>query len=68
MVPEETVVERQGRHQVFEVIDQRLRLREVEIGGTRSGFAIVARGLAGGEILVRLPTDDLSDGARVRVK
>jgi multidrug efflux pump subunit AcrA (membrane-fusion protein) len=68
LVPKEAVVTREGKPTVFLVRESKALARPVVLGTERQGQVIVKDGLAGGEILVARPTDDLKDGALVRVK
>ncbi len=68
MVPEETVVSRDGASVVFEVQEGRARARTVVAGVARGGQVVVREGLAGSETLVAHPPETLRDGDRVRVK
>jgi HlyD family secretion protein len=67
-VPKEAVVTRDGKSVVFEVHDGKAVARAVAAGSERGGQVVVRDGLAGGETLVRQPTDTLKDGDAVRVK
>ena len=68
LVPSSTVVTRDGRQAVFEVIDDTARLRPVTTSGTRRDLVIVTDGLAGSERLVARPPDSLTDGTPVTIK
>jgi len=68
LVPREAVVSRDGKPTVFLVREGKAQARPVVLGTERQGQVIVKDGLAGGEILVARPKDDLRDGASVRVK
>jgi HlyD family secretion protein len=68
LVPRESVVSRDGKPTVFLVREGRALARTVLLGTERKGQVIVKEGLAGGEILVARPKDDLRDGAAVKVK
>ena len=69
MVPQESVVTRDGRAQVFEVRqDGTVRARPIEPGSTVQGRVVVRRGLSGSETLVTRPPDTLKDGDAVRVR
>jgi HlyD family secretion protein len=68
LVPRESVVSRDGKPTVFLVREGRAQARPVALGTERKGQVIVEEGLAGGEILVARPKDDLRDGAPVKVK
>jgi len=68
LVPRETVATRQGQQTVFLVREGRAVARPVVLGTERLGQVVVREGLAGGEVLVVRPPDDLEDGSMVRVK
>ncbi len=68
LVPKEAVVTRDGKPTVFLVREGKAVAREVTLGTERQGQLIVKEGLAGGEIVVARPKDDLRDGAVVKVK
>jgi len=68
LVPKEAVVTRDGKPTVFLVREDKALARPVVLGTERQGQVIVKDGLAGGEIVVARPKDDLRDGATVRVK
>ncbi len=68
VVPQEAVVTRDGRSQVFEIRGGRARLRPVTTGGVRSGQIVITEGLSGTETLVARPPDSLRDGDTVRVR
>jgi RND family efflux transporter MFP subunit len=68
LVPKEAVVTRDGKPTVFLVREGKAVARAITLGTERQGQVIVKEGLAGGEIVVARPKDDLRDGAVVRVK
>jgi HlyD family secretion protein len=68
LVPREAVATREGRPVVFLVRDGKAQARPVVLGTEREGQVVIRDGLAGGEVLVARPKDDLRDGAPVRVK
>jgi RND family efflux transporter MFP subunit len=68
LVPRPAVVTRDGRSVVFVVRDGRVQARPVVLGTEREGRVIVEDGLAGGEVLVGRPPDDLKDGDAVKVR
>jgi HlyD family secretion protein len=68
LVPREAVVSRDSRSVVFLVREGRVQERPVVLGTARQGQVIVKDGLAGGEVLVARPPEDLGDGDAVRVK
>ncbi len=68
-VPQQAVVTRDGKPQVFEVTpDNVVRLRAVVVGPAQQGQALVKEGLTGNEVLVKQPADTLNDGDAVKVK
>ncbi len=68
VVPQDTVVTRDGRSVVFEVKDGRARARTVVVGVAWQGQVVVVQGLAGAETLVARPPETLRDGDAVRIK
>ena len=68
LVPRRAVVSRGGRSVVFLVREGKVHERSVVLGTPRKRQVIITDGLAGGEILVARPPDDLEDGDAVRVK
>ena len=68
LVPREAVVSRGGEQTVFLVREGRVEARRVTLGVERQGQVVVKDGLAGGEMLVARPPEDLKDGDTVRVK
>lgn len=68
LVPRPAVVTRDGRSVVFVVRDGRVQARPVVLGTEREGRVIVEDGLAGGEVLVGRPPDDLKNGDAVKVR
>jgi HlyD family secretion protein len=68
LVPREAVVSRGGKPTVFLVREGRAVARPVVLGAERQGQVVVKDGLAGGEVLVARPSDELTDGATVKVR
>jgi RND family efflux transporter MFP subunit len=69
LVPQQAVVTRDGKPQVFEVGSGNLvKLRPVVVGPTQQGQVLVREGLSGDEVLVKQPADTLEDGDIVKVK
>ena len=68
VVPQDTVVTRDGRSVVFEVKDGRAWARAVVVGVAWQGQVVVVQGLAGAETLVARPSETLRDGDAVRIK
>jgi RND family efflux transporter MFP subunit len=68
LVPREAVASRGGQPVVFLVREGKALARPVVLGTERKDRVIVKEGLAGGETLVARPSDDLKDGAAVKVK
>src|SRR4029079_12794542 len=66
LAPAEAIATRDGKSVVFELIEGRVRRREVQAGTARQGQVEIRAGLSGGEQLVIQPGDDLQDGQRVR--
>jgi RND family efflux transporter MFP subunit len=69
LVPQQAVVTRDGKSQVFEVVEnQKVRARPVTVGIVQQNSILVKEGLIGTEVLVLRPPDTLKDGDPVRVK
>ena len=68
MVPQEAVVSRAGRPQVFEVVQGQARARAIQTGASQQGRVVVKAGLEGSEVLVSRPPDTLKDGDPVRIR
>jgi hypothetical protein len=67
-LPREAVATRDGKSVVFLVREGRARALPVQVGAERQGRVVIRQGLAGGEVVVANPPQDLKDGAAVRVK
>ncbi len=65
LVPQTTIVTRDGKSHVFEVVDGRTKLVPVTTGGVRQERVVVTGGLVGSETLVANPPEGLKDGDRV---
>ena len=68
VVPQQAVVTREGRSQVFLIVDGVVRSQPVTLGPTRQDGVIVKDGLEGTETLIAAPPDSLKPGDRVRVR
>jgi RND family efflux transporter MFP subunit len=68
LLPSQAVVTRDGRTQVFEVVDERARARTVRLGPPQRDQVVVTEGLSGGEVVIVAPPTELKDGDPVRVK
>ena len=68
MAPQSAVVTRNGTVQVFEVVQDTVKVRPVTTGTTRQNDVTILKGLSGGELLVNKPAESLKDGDRVRAK
>lgn len=68
LVPQTTVVTREGATLVFEIVDDRVAARPVKVGQARQDRVIITDGLSGGERLVARPGDDVKAGVRISVK
>jgi RND family efflux transporter MFP subunit len=66
--PESTIVTRDGKSVAFEIVEGRVKLRQVEVGAKNAGVARIKSGLYGGETLVDAPAAELKDGDAVRAK
>jgi hypothetical protein len=51
---------------VYQVVDGRARLRDVEVGAADADYRVVTRGLARGDVVVLFPGSTISDGTRLR--
>ena len=67
LVPANAIVERAGKSVVFVQTGETVAMRTVQLGRTLGDDREVLTGLAGGDVIVLEPSDQLSDGARVRV-
>ena len=67
LVPQSAVINRDGS-KVFEIVDDRARMRSVTTGAIRGDRVIVTDGLAGSETLVDKPAETLKDGDAVKKK
>lgn len=68
MVPQQAIVTRDGRVQVFEIVDDKARSRTIRLGTVQRDQVIVAEGLKGTEVVVVSPPPELKDGDAVRVR
>ncbi len=66
--PESAIVTRDGKSVAFEIVEGRVKLRQVEVGAKNAGVARSKSGLYGGETLVDAPGAELKDGDAVRAK
>lgn len=66
--PESALVTRDGKTVAFEIVEGKVKLRQVEVGAKNAGVARIKSGLYGGETLVDAPGADLKDGDAVRPK
>lgn len=65
LVPQTTIVTRDGKSHVFEVVDDTAKLVAITTGPTRQDRVVVTGGLVGSETLVANPPEGLKDGDRV---
>jgi HlyD family secretion protein len=65
LVPQTTVVTREGKQHVFEVVEGKAKLVPISTGLTRQDRVVVTGGLVGSETLVANPPEGLKDGDRV---
>lgn len=66
--PESAIVTRDGKSVAFEIVEGRVKLRQVEVGAKNAGVARIKSGLYGGETLVDAPGPELKDGDAVHAK
>lgn len=67
-VPASAVFSRDGKDWVFVVAEGVARLREITAGHSNGLMTVVESGLDDGEVVVRHPDRQLSDGQRVKVR
>jgi RND family efflux transporter MFP subunit len=67
LVPASAIVERDGKPVAFVLSGDKVGQRSLTLGRTLGDDREVTSGLAGGDTVVTDPTDNLADGARVRV-
>lgn len=67
LVPADAIVQRDGKDVAFAVEGDKAALRTLSIGRSLGDDREVLTGLSGGDRVVLSPTDDLADGARVRI-
>ena len=67
LVPAAAIVERDGKDVAFVVRDGKAALRTLQLGRTLGDDREVLEGLGGGDAVVLDPTEQLVDGARVRL-
>jgi len=65
VVPMSSVVDKQGRHIVFAVVDRRLEERVVQLGGQKGDLVACTRGLSLGDAIVQTPDPRLFNGQAV---
>lgn len=68
LVPEDTIVKRDGGQVAFVLEGDVVRLRSVRVGARRGGRVEIESGLAAGDRIVLDPPAGLADGERVRIK
>jgi HlyD family secretion protein len=51
---------------VYQVIDGRAVLKDVEVGAADANYRVVTKGLATGDVVVLFPGSTISDGLRLR--
>jgi multidrug efflux pump subunit AcrA (membrane-fusion protein) len=68
LVPKPAVVTRDGNQSVFEVVNNKVRIRSIKTSGTRRDMLVVTDGLAGTETLVARPPETLTEGTAVTPK
>ena len=65
VIPKEAVVTREGRSEVYAVVDHRLEQRVVQLGAEKGALVAVTRGLSNGEHIVNKPAPTLQNGQAV---
>ena len=68
LVPQDAVVNRDGKSIVFIVREGKAVARTVGIGVERGSQVVIREGLSGGEVLVSHPPETLKDGDAIKVK
>ena len=68
IVPENTVVTRNGRSHVFVITDRIANLVPVTTGGFQKNFVVIEEGLSGSETLILNAPDNLEDGDEVTIR
>lgn len=53
---------------VYQVVDGRAVLKDVQVGVADSGFRVVTQGLAAGDVVVMFPGSAITDGMRLRAR
>ena len=67
LIPEDTLVEVDGRSGVFVLERDAVRLQLVDIGKRKSNKVEILQGLKTNQLIVTKPTSDLEDGSRVHL-
>ncbi len=67
-VPKDAITKRDGKSVVFQIEDNKVHQLPVTTGADLHGQVIVTSGLGGSETLVSNPSENLKDGATVKVK
>jgi len=67
MIPEQSLIPRQGRQFVFVVEDGKAVEKEVQLGARAPGQAEIRQGLASGDIVVTEGTQKLRNGVSVQI-
>jgi RND family efflux transporter MFP subunit len=65
VIPKDAVITREGRSEVYAVIDHRLEQRVVQLGAEKGALVAVTRGLVNGEHIVVKPPPTLQNGQPV---
>ena len=68
IVPENTVVTRNGRSHIFVITDRVASLLPVTTGGFQNNFIVIEEGLSGSETLILNAPDNLEDGDQVTIR
>lgn len=68
IVPENTVVTRNGRSYIFVITDRVASLVPVTTGGFQNNFIVIEEGLSGSETLILNAPDNLEDGDQVTIR
>ena len=68
IVPEDTVVTRNGRSHVFVITDRVASLVPVTTGGFQKNFIVIEEGLSGSETLILNAPENLKDGDQVTIR
>ncbi|MDN5924203.1 MAG: efflux RND transporter periplasmic adaptor subunit [Xanthomonadales bacterium] len=67
LLPDSAIVKREGHAVVFLIDGDQVRQRRVNTTSSNAGMTLISAGLNSGDSVVKAPTDDLHDGARIAI-